>query len=257
MAAYEYTARDTAGNEISSVYTNVESVRSLRRELVKLGYVLVHARRQRGSFRSRGRIRQREVASFAYKFGGMYSAGLSITSSLEILEQQTENEAFRAILGDIRRRVESGSSLKAAFDEHRSVFSDFFLGMIDGSSGAFSYCNAGHDPPLLIRRSGDVEELRDGGLVLGVLEEAAYEAGSGTLEPGDMLVLYTDGITETPLEGDGPEFGRERLARCAAEGLGLPAEQVMNRILRRVGEYRGEADQHDDLTLVVISRPLL
>jgi serine phosphatase RsbU (regulator of sigma subunit) len=135
-------------------------------------------------------------------------------------------------------------------------FVTFFLGMIDGSSGAFSYCNAGHDPPLLIRRSGDVEELRDGGLVLGVLEEAAYEAGSGTLEPGDMLLLYTDGITETPLEGDGPEFGRERLARCAAEGLGLPAEQVMNRILRRVGDYRGEADQHDDLTLVVISRPL-
>ncbi|MEN6576543.1 MAG: type II secretion system F family protein [Phycisphaerales bacterium] len=136
MAAYEYTARDTAGNEISSIYTDVESVRALRRELVKLGYVLVHARRQRGVLRSRGRIRQREVASFAYKFGGMYSAGLSITRSLEILEQQTENHAFRTILGDVRRRVESGSSLKAAFDEHRGVFSDFFLGMIDAGESS-------------------------------------------------------------------------------------------------------------------------
>ncbi|MEN6425646.1 MAG: type II secretion system F family protein [Phycisphaerales bacterium] len=136
MAAYEYTARDTAGNEISSIYTGVESVQALRRELVKLGYVLVHARRQRGVLRSRGRVRQREVASFAYKFGGMYSAGLSITRSLEILEQQTENNAFRTILGDVRRRVESGSSLKTAFDEHRGVFSDFFLGMIDAGESS-------------------------------------------------------------------------------------------------------------------------
>lgn len=136
MAAYEYTARDPGGNEIRSIYTNVESVQALRCELVKLGYVLVHARRQRASVRSGGRIRQREVASFAYKFGGMYSAGLSVTSSLGILEQQTENEAFRTILGDIRRRVESGSSLKAAFDEHRAVFSDFFLGMIDAGESS-------------------------------------------------------------------------------------------------------------------------
>jgi type IV pilus assembly protein PilC len=136
MAAYEYTARDTAGNEIRSVYTNVESVRALRCELVKLGYVLIQARRQRGSPRSRGRIRQREVAAFAYKFGGMYSAGLSITSCLTILEQQAGNGAFRTILADVRRRVESGSSLKAAFDEHRGVFSDFFLGMIDAGESS-------------------------------------------------------------------------------------------------------------------------
>jgi type IV pilus assembly protein PilC len=136
MAAYEYIAKDAAGNEISSVYTNVESVRALRRELVKLGYELIQARRQRGPAKSRGRIRHRDVASFAYKFGGMYSAGLSITSCLEILEQQSDNPAFQAVLVDIRRRVESGSSLKAAFEEHRGVFSDFFLGMIDAGESA-------------------------------------------------------------------------------------------------------------------------
>lgn len=136
MAVYEYTARDTAGNEFSSVYRNVPSVRALRQELVKLGYVLIQARRRRGRPRARGRIRQRDVASFAYKFGGMFSAGLSITSCLEILEQQTDSPAFRAVLADIRRRVESGSSLKAAFDEHRGIFSDFFLGMIDAGESA-------------------------------------------------------------------------------------------------------------------------
>ncbi|MBP8912965.1 MAG: type II secretion system F family protein [Phycisphaerae bacterium] len=136
MAVYEYTARDAAGNEINSVYTNVESVGALRRELVKLGYELIKARRRRGPSKSHGRIRPRDVASFAYKFGGMYSAGLSITSCLEILEQQSDSPAFQAVLGDIRRRVESGSSLKAAFEEHRGIFSDFFLGMIDAGESA-------------------------------------------------------------------------------------------------------------------------
>jgi len=136
MAVYEYTARDMAGNEVRSVYTNVGNVRALRSELVKLGYVLVQARRQRGPSRAHGRVRPREVASFAYKFGGMCSAGLSITTCLEILEEQAENDAFKSVLADVRRRVESGSSLKTAFEEHRGVFSDFFLGMIDAGESS-------------------------------------------------------------------------------------------------------------------------
>lgn len=136
MAVYEYTARDATGNEFSSVYTNVPNVQALRREMMKLGCELVRAKRQRSASRSGGRIRPRDVASFAYKFGGMYSAGLSITSCLEILEQQADSDAFRAVLADIRRRVESGSSLKAAFEAHRGVFSDFFLGMIDAGESA-------------------------------------------------------------------------------------------------------------------------
>jgi type IV pilus assembly protein PilC len=140
MPAYHYTARDAVGNEISSLYTDVESVAVLRSELVKLGYVLVRARRQRASVQPRRRIRQREVASFAYKFGGMYSAGLSIANCLETLEQQTDNVAFRGVIADIRRHVEAGASLKTAFEPHRSIFSDFFVGMIDAgeSSGRLS-----------------------------------------------------------------------------------------------------------------------
>jgi type IV pilus assembly protein PilC len=136
MAAYQYTARDGAGNEFSSLYTNVESVEALRSELVKLGYVLVQARRQRASARPRQRIRQREVASFAYKFGEMYSAGLPIASCLQTLEQQTDNPAFRAVIADVRRHVEAGASLRAAFEPHRKVFSDFFLGMIEAGESS-------------------------------------------------------------------------------------------------------------------------
>ncbi len=136
MAVYQYTARDAAGNEFSSIYRNVESVESLRQELVKLGYVLVRARRQRTSTASRGRVRQRDVASFAYTFAGMYDAGLSITGCLETLEQQTDSAAFRAVLADVRRRVKAGASLKSAFEQHPTVFSDFFVGMVEaGETG--------------------------------------------------------------------------------------------------------------------------
>jgi type IV pilus assembly protein PilC len=140
MAAYHYTARDGAGNEFSSLYTNIESVESLRNELVKLGYVLVQARRERAARRPRSHVRQRDVAAFAYKFGGMYSAGLPIASCLETLEQQTDSHAFRTIIADVRRHVAAGASLKAAFEPHRKIFSDFFLGMIDAgeSSGRLS-----------------------------------------------------------------------------------------------------------------------
>jgi type IV pilus assembly protein PilC len=136
VAAYQYIARDDAGNEFSSLYTNVESVETLQNELGKLGYVLVRARRQRAPAAPRHGVPPREVASFAYKFGGMYSAGLSIAQCLETLERQTDNRAFRGILGDVRRRVEAGASLRTAFEPHRRVFSDFFLGMIDAGESS-------------------------------------------------------------------------------------------------------------------------
>lgn len=136
MAVYQYKARDTAGNEFSSIYTDVPSVEALREDLAKLGYRLVRARRERTSVRWRRRIRQHDVAVFAYKFAGMYSAGLPIVTCLETLEQQADHRALQEVIGDIRRHVQAGSSLAAAFESHRHTFSDFFLGMIGAGESA-------------------------------------------------------------------------------------------------------------------------
>ena len=127
MTVYKYTAQDTTGHQLSGTYANVRSVGALREELGKLGYALVDAKRERTATRAVGRIRQREVAAFAYKFGGMYSAGLPVLRCLETLEAQTANRALRDIVADVRYRVETGSSLKSAFEPHRKVFTDFFL----------------------------------------------------------------------------------------------------------------------------------
>lgn len=140
MAVYEYTAKDETGREFFGTYYDVDSVAVLRDELSKTGYALVSAQRAKGLAGRRKRIKRQEVVAFAYKFAGMYSAGLSVMSCLETLEEQAENYAFKRVIADIRQSVETGSNLKRAFERHAGIFSDFFLGMIEAgeTSGKLS-----------------------------------------------------------------------------------------------------------------------
>ncbi len=136
MAVYDYTAKDENGETLVGTYDDIDSVALLRQELEKMGYVLVKAHRQKNATPRRRRIKQSEVVTFIYKFAEMYSAGLSITRSLEVLEEQSYNPAFGCIVADIRQNIEGGSSLEKAFGNHREIFSDFFCGMLEaGESG--------------------------------------------------------------------------------------------------------------------------
>ena len=134
MAVYTYVAKDERGGVVTGTYTDVDNTSALRNELNKMGYALVKARRGTEADKGRrkpGRVRQAEIATFAYKFAGMYSAGLPILKCLETLEQQTENRALKYIIADVRENVGTGSSLRAAFGRHKGVFSEFFLGMVE------------------------------------------------------------------------------------------------------------------------------
>jgi type IV pilus assembly protein PilC len=136
MAIYEYTVKDGSGVKFSGLSNDISNPAALREELDKMGYVLVKARKVGLRGKRRKKIRQSDVVTFAYKFAGMYSAGLTIIKCLETLEEQTENNTFRDVLTDIRQNVETGSSLKKAFEKYKEVFSDFFVGMIEaGESG--------------------------------------------------------------------------------------------------------------------------
>ncbi len=136
MAIYEYTAKDHSGGNFTGLSSDIIGVVALREELDKMGYVLVKARKTGAKGKKQKRIKPSEIVAFTYKFAGMYSAGLTIIRCLETLEEQTENNTFREMLTDIRQNVETGSSLKKAFEKYRSLFSDFFLGMVEaGESG--------------------------------------------------------------------------------------------------------------------------
>jgi type IV pilus assembly protein PilC len=136
MPTYEYTAKDRFGNLFTGCYRDIDGIEALRRELTRVGYVVVRVRRSRSASAPMRQIRLDDVVTFSYKFAGMFSAGLSVTRCLETLEEQTDRPALRGVLTDIRQRIEAGSSLAKAFDPYRAVFSELFVGMLEAGETA-------------------------------------------------------------------------------------------------------------------------
>lgn len=136
MAVYKYIARDRSGNKFSGTYNNIENIGVLRRELTKIGCTLVKARREKAPAMRHGKISQSEIVTFVYEFAGMFAAGLAIPRCLRVLESKAESPGFRYVLSDIRESVETGSTLKDAFEKHDSVFSGFLIGMLEAGESS-------------------------------------------------------------------------------------------------------------------------
>jgi len=134
-----------------------------------------------------------------------------------------------------------------------SKYVTFFLASLDPASGRLDYVNAGHNPPILVRASGEVEKLTFGGLVLGIFEDVAYEGGAVEMRCGDTLIVYSDGVTET-WDPDGEEFGEDKLVALAVAGRAKGAEAVLNAILGEIERFEQGARATDDRTLVVLKR---
>ena len=148
---------------------------------------------------------------------------------------------------EIIRQVNRGVS-RAASD---GKFITLFYGEVDHGRGLLRYTNAGHNPPLLRRRDGSVEELTQGGLILGLFDDATYGRGETRFAPGDALLLYSDGITEASDSRDGM-YGEDRLRSLWQACATLPSCEVIGRLLKDVETFRGSAGQGDDMTAVVV-----
>jgi serine phosphatase RsbU (regulator of sigma subunit) len=135
----------------------------------------------------------------------------------------------------------------------QSKYVTFFLAALDPGSGRLSFVNAGHNPPLLVRASGKVERLEDGGLVLGMFENVSYAGGSVEMRSGDSLVIYSDGVTET-WNPEGAEFGEESLTALAVRSRDLAAGALLDAILAEIERFEAGARANDDRTLVVLRR---
>jgi serine phosphatase RsbU (regulator of sigma subunit) len=134
-----------------------------------------------------------------------------------------------------------------------SKYVTFFLAALDPDSGRLDYVNAGHNPPILVRAAGTVEKLAAGGLVLGIFEAVSYEGGAVVMEPGDMLVVYSDGVTET-WDPDGEEFGEDRLVALAVRDRDKSADELQNAVLCEIERFEQGARATDDRTLLVLKR---
>lgn len=140
-------------------------------------------------------------------------------------------------------------------DTDASRFVTVFYGVLDPVSGKLIYVNAGHNPPSLIRsKDKNAEEwLPKTGLFLGMFEEEDWARGSIQIDPGDVLLLYTDGVTEAQNE-KGEFFGTDGLLDVAKSNLQFGANAIMEKLLARIAEFLGAAAQHDDIALVIVSR---
>jgi sigma-B regulation protein RsbU (phosphoserine phosphatase) len=139
-------------------------------------------------------------------------------------------------------------------DARSDLFVTLFYGALQPSSGHLEFVNAGHMPPLVVRGTdGAVEELRTGGMALGVLPDLDFEQHSMRLEPGDVLMLYTDGLTEA-FDAGQEMFGRQRLADILQVNRHKPAGELMQAIDFAITAFVGDTPQSDDFTLVVAKR---
>jgi serine phosphatase RsbU (regulator of sigma subunit)/pSer/pThr/pTyr-binding forkhead associated (FHA) protein len=132
-------------------------------------------------------------------------------------------------------------------------FITFFMTIVDPATGELVYTNAGHNPPLLVRKNGTVEQLQGGGIILGILGIAKYQDFRIRMDPGDTLVLYSDGVTEAVNPSD-VDFGEDRLGELTAALRGRPASEVVAKIQSEVAKFAAGAPQADDITVVVMRR---
>jgi serine phosphatase RsbU (regulator of sigma subunit) len=132
-------------------------------------------------------------------------------------------------------------------------FITFFYFILDPRENTISYSNAGHNPPLLCKHTGEISELKVSGVPLGILPEINYETSQAQLEPGDVLLVYSDGISECMNE-EGDLFGEERLQEVLAQSAQNDAHGIRGAIFSAVDTFRQDQPYSDDMTLIVLKR---
>jgi len=140
---------------------------------------------------------------------------------------------------------------------HRDVTNDMYVTMVlsslDPTDGSLEYVNAGHAHPVILSATGEIEFLTEGGLFLGIEEGSSYVSDKSRIQPGGVLILYTDGVTDI-LSPAGKPFTSERFYEILKDKHYLSAEEIRNAVYQACLKHRGTADQFDDFTLIVLKR---
>jgi sigma-B regulation protein RsbU (phosphoserine phosphatase) len=179
-------------------------------------------------------------------------SGKGVGAALMMASLEASLRALAPVIEDPAELMERVNGLVC----HASAsnrYATLFYGQYDPASRHLSYVNAGHNPPIVLRNSissHQVLRLETGGPVVGLLPQR-YQRGVFCHEPGDLVVLFTDGVSES-MNARYEEWGEESLIDLAKACPGLPSREVMNRILAAAETFAAGASQHDDMTLVVL-----
>jgi sigma-B regulation protein RsbU (phosphoserine phosphatase) len=164
---------------------------------------------------------------------------------MSLLAEIRNEFAIRAVMRKVNHLVHESTE--------RGRFVTAFYGVLDWRNGVLIFSNAGHNPPLLLHPDGTTEGLSEGGVALGVLDDAHYEERPVAVQPGDVVVLYTDGVSEAENE-DGEQFGVERIEAIVRAHPGHDARELMQDVVAAVLDWSGERGLQDDLTLLIARR---
>lgn len=163
--------------------------------------------------------------------------------------------AFRILYADdnfdLARAVRRVSVQMFRYTEP-DVFATLFIGLADPESGKVKYVNAGHNPPLLVRADGRVEDLSEAGLVIGAVDFAEWSEVTIDCSPGDALVVFSDGVTEA--EGPSGQYGEERLQQVVMDNRSLTPEELKKSLLKDIGVFVADEPQSDDITIMILKR---
>jgi sigma-B regulation protein RsbU (phosphoserine phosphatase) len=160
--------------------------------------------------------------------------------------------ALRPLMWDTRSPRELCRRLNRILCEIAPVgkFVSFFYAVLDSKDNRLTYCNAGHNPPILVRANGTASELNAAGAVLGQFPDWVYEQSDLQLRPGDRLIMFTDGLVEASNQNDEP-FGEERVTRIAQENHDASAEELKTMLIRSASDHCAGRFQ-DDASMIVL-----
>ena len=176
---------------------------------------------------------------------GIPAALLMAGFRMALLAEIRNEFAIRAVMRKVNQLLHESTE--------RDRFVTAFYGVLDWRNGALIFSNAGHNPPLLLRADGTTEELSEGGVALGVLEDTLYEERPLALGHGDVLVMYTDGVSEAENE-HGEQFGPGRIESLVRSHPEHSARELTQDIVAAVLDWAGERGLDDDLTLLVMRK---
>jgi phosphoserine phosphatase RsbU/P len=178
-------------------------------------------------------------------------AGKSIPAALLMATFQASLKTLSALPCSLTELVTGMNQYACTNSQGGLRFTTAFLAEFDPVSRTLAYINAGHNTPILRRSAGAVERLTVGGLPLGIQAEARYESGSLQLQPGDWLLIFTDGLVEA-LNQREEEYGETRLLEVLNAGAAGTPDEMLRRMMADVDAFVGATAQHDDITSLLV-----
>jgi sigma-B regulation protein RsbU (phosphoserine phosphatase) len=178
-------------------------------------------------------------------------AGKSVPAAMLMATFQASLKTLSSIPGSLTELANRMNLYACTNSQKGRRFTTAFIAEYDPASRRLTYVNAGHNNPILRRKSGTIERLEAGGMPFGIMEDVPYQCGEQTLDAGDWLVVFTDGVIEAENTAQ-QEYGEIRFITMLHSGVMLAPGMLLNSILTDLDRFVGSAPQHDDVTCVLI-----